>query len=406
MLDASGHSLLRMQMHRQIQPRIFLSYAHEDKPVAYKLVDALRHQGADVWVDEEQLAVGDSLIARIEAAIRGSDLFLVLVSPASERSGWLNRELGLALKTENKTRVVPIVLPGAVVPSDLQGILFLKADPEDFSVTAEEILRASHTVSDEKSDAARVERILADLGVDWRSQPSIAGVRPDFLVEAPDGKRIVIELKSRPNPGLLDAVDARTQAARIRDLTASDAAVVVVPRMESALPDAGIVGLSDLSSYMRDLLASPPRLTRSSAPERPEPTSSGDGRTIFASMPFKPQYEDVYWFAMAAAAEAVGATCIRVDREDFDGDIPAKIVSNIESAAAVIGDLSESNPDVLYEIGYARKHGTPCVHICSTPLDDLPFNVRNVNTLPYRLGQIHALREPLIKRLKAVLGSD
>jgi hypothetical protein len=393
-----------MQVTRHIQPRIFLSYAHEDKPVAHNLVDALRRQGADVWVDEEQLAVGDSIIARIEAAIRGSDLFLVLVSPASERSGWLNRELGLALKTENKTRVVPILLPGAVVPSDLQGILFLEADPEDFSVAAERILHASHVVSDEKADAANVERILSDLGVDWQSQPSIAGVRPDFLVEAPDGKRIVIELKSRPNPGLLDAVNARTQAARIRDLTAADAAVVVVPRMETALPDAGIVGIADLGSYMRGLLASPPRF-KSSTIRRPEPAASGDGRTVFASMPFKPQYEDVYWFAMAAAAEAVGATCIRVDREDFDGDIPAKIVSEIESAIAVIGDLSESNPDVLYEIGYARRHGTPCVHIYSTPLETLPFNVRNVNTLSYRLGQIHALREPLIERLKAVLGS-
>ena len=119
-------------------------------------------------------------------------------------------------------------------------------------------------------------------------------------------------------------------------------------------------------------------------------------------MPFKPQYEDVYWFAMAAAAEALNATCVRVDREDFDGDIPARIANDIESAIAVIADISESNPDVLYEVGYARKHGTPCVHICSTPLEELPFNVRNVNTLPYRLGQIHALREPLIKRLKVV----
>jgi hypothetical protein len=175
--------------------------------------------------------------------------------------------------------------------------------------------------------------------------------------------------------------------------------------METALPDAGIVGLADLSSHMSDLLASPPRL-RSSASARPEPAESGDELTVFASMPFKPQYEDVFWFAMAAAAEAIGATCIRVDREDFDGDIPAKIASEIEAATAVIGDLSESNADVLYEMGYARRHGTPCVHICSTPLEDLPFNVRNVNTLPYRLGQIHALRDPLIRRLRAVLDAS
>jgi hypothetical protein len=58
---------------------------------------------------------------------------------------------------------------------------------------------------------------------------------------------------------------------------------------------------------------------------------------------------------------------------------------------------------VLFEVGYARRHGCPCVQICSTPLEALPFNVRNVSTLQYASGRIHALREPLIARLRAVL---
>jgi hypothetical protein len=120
-------------------------------------------------------------------------------------------------------------------------------------------------------------------------------------------------------------------------------------------------------------------------------------------MPFAPEYEDVYWVAMRAAAEAVRATCVRVDREDFDGDIPATIKQYIEASIAVIADLSGSNPDVLYEVGYARRHGCPCVHICSTPLAELPFNVRNINTLTYGPGQTHELRAPLTERLKAVL---
>lgn len=392
-----------MQMNRQIRPRIFLSHSHEDKAAARPLADELRQHGADVWIDEEELVLGDSLATRIETAIQASDLFLVLVSPASERSPWLRRELDFALSAPNKTRVVPVLLSGAEVPSDLQGVLHLRADPKDFEKTAAQILRASHRLGDEKSDADKIDQILSDLGVDWRREPSIAGVRPDFLVEAPDGRRFVLEIKGRPNPGLLEVVDARSQAARIRDLTGADAAIVVVPQIEAAIPDAGIVSLATLGTYLRDLLASPPRHFPA-ASGRPEPIASNNGRTVFASMPFKPQYEDVYWFAMAAAAEAVGAVCVRVDREDFDGDIPERIANDIESAIAVIADLSESNPDVLYEVGYARKHGTPCVHICSTSLEELPFNVRNVNTLPYGLGQIHALREPLIKRLKAAVG--
>lgn len=387
----------------QIPPRIFLSYAHEDQEVAQPLADELKKHGAEVWIDVEEIAPGDSLKGRIEAAIQGSDLFLVLVSPASEHSAWLRRELESALATTNRTRVVPVLLSGAAVPADLRDVLYVEADPENLGQTTDQILRASHRLTDEKSDAAEVERILSGLEVAWQREPSIAGVRPDFLVEASNGMRVVVEVKGRPNPGLIELVDARTQAVRIRDLTGADAAIVVLPQAKAGMPDAGIVSLANLELHLRSLLASASQ--RSPAmPRRPDPTPSGNRRTVFASMPFKPQYEDVYWFAMAAAAEAIDATCVRVDREDFDGDISARITSDIESAVAVIADMSESNPDVLYEVGYARRHGTPCVQICSTSLEDLPFNVRNVNTLAYRLGQIHALRNPLAQRLKSVAG--
>jgi hypothetical protein len=199
---------------------------------------------------------------------------------------------------------------------------------------------------------------------------------------------------------LLEAVDARSQAVRIRDLTGSDTAVIVVPHVEAAMPDAGIIALSELGSFLKDLPASPRRREEAT---RPEPAATEPEKIVFASMPFRPQYEDVYWFAMTAAAQAIGATCVRVDCEDFDGDIALKIATDIEPSVAVIVDLSESNPDVLYEAGYARRHGTPCVQICSTPLQELPFNVRNVNTIHYRLGQIHALRDPMIRRLTAIL---
>jgi hypothetical protein len=173
-------------------------------------------------------------------------------------------------------------------------------------------------------------------------------VRPDFVVETPDGKRLVIEAKGRSNPSLLEAVAARTQAAALRELTGADDAVVVFPKVETALPAVGIVGLADLSGYLRRFIASPaiPRIAGS----RPQTSEHLDRRTVFASMPFAPQYEDVYWVAMTFAAESVGATCVRVDREDFDGDIPDKIKSCIESSIAVIADLSESNADVLYEL--------------------------------------------------------
>ena len=69
----------------------------------------------------------------------------------------------------------------------------------------------------------------------------------------------------------------------------------------------------------------------------------------------------------------------------------------------MIADLSEAKPNVLFETGYAHALGKPCIHICSTPLAELPFDVRNWNTLAYEPGRTAALRDPLARRLRALL---
>jgi hypothetical protein len=396
-----------MQMSR-VEPRVFLSYSHKDKPIARELSRELEQRGAAVWFDEQMIAPGDNWSERIGEAIRNSDVFLLLVSPASARSAWVRRELDWALEGMHRTRVIPVCLAGVKMPSDLSGVLYLDADSDDLGAAADRVLGSSAPQVGQRIEtgsAQKIEEVLSTLDLAWWREPAIAGVRPDFLVETPDGKRLVIEVKRRPSPSLLEAVDARSQAAHLRTLTGADDAVVVFPYLEKTLPIAGLVGLTDLASYLRDFRATS-RL-RQATTDRPEPRPTAEEKVVFASMPFAPQYEDVYWVAMTYAAEAVGATCVRVDRQDFDGDIPEKIKTYIESSIVIIADLSESNSDVLYEVGYARRHGCPCVHICSTPLDGLPFNVRNINTLRYEQGQTYELREPLRERLRsAINGQD
>ena len=65
------------------------------------------------------------------------------------------------------------------------------------------------------------------------------------------------------------------------------------------------------------------------------------------------------------------------NRVEFAGDIVDEIRRLIEASIAVIIDLSEAKPNVLYEAGYVHALGKPTVHICSTPMSGLPFDVRN-----------------------------
>ena len=91
---------------------------------------------------------------------------------------------------------------------------------------------------------------------------------------------------------------------------------------------------------------------------------------------------------------------LKVATHPFSGDIVEEVKRLIRASRGVIVDLSEGKPNVLYEAGFAHALDKPTVHICSTPLSDLPFDIRNWNTVVYNHGQTTELREPLVRRLR------
>ena len=82
---------------------VFISHSSHDKPFVRNLAASLLAEGIPVWLDSWELDVGDPLLTRIEDGIKGSSLFVVVVSRKSIESGWVERELRTALKQESKT---------------------------------------------------------------------------------------------------------------------------------------------------------------------------------------------------------------------------------------------------------------------------------------------------------------
>lgn len=73
---------------------IFISHAGEDKDSLVRpLASALVEMGLDVWFDEFELRVGDSLRRRIDAGIRDSRFGIVVLSPAFFKKSWPQYEL-------------------------------------------------------------------------------------------------------------------------------------------------------------------------------------------------------------------------------------------------------------------------------------------------------------------------
>jgi hypothetical protein len=87
---------------------IFISYAAEDKvTVARPLAAALKRSGALVWLDEQELAVGDSLSEKIDEGLARSSFGAVILSPAFLAKHWPKRELaGLRSREEEGRKII------------------------------------------------------------------------------------------------------------------------------------------------------------------------------------------------------------------------------------------------------------------------------------------------------------
>jgi hypothetical protein len=103
-------------------PSVFISYSTDDAPFAASLADALRGRDLGVWFDQKEIHVGDSLMKRIGDGLRANDFIIVVLSPSSVRSAWVQRELAEAMTREiNEKRVVvlPVLARRCDVPAFL-----------------------------------------------------------------------------------------------------------------------------------------------------------------------------------------------------------------------------------------------------------------------------------------------
>lgn len=91
---------------------LFISHATEDKDALVRpLAHTLQERGVQVWYDEFELRVGDSLRRKIDAGIARSRFGLVVLSPAFFAKNWPQYELdGLVARDmhDGALRLLPI----------------------------------------------------------------------------------------------------------------------------------------------------------------------------------------------------------------------------------------------------------------------------------------------------------
>ena len=102
---------------------IFISYAHADAEFVDTLAMNLVQRHVHVWMDKWELRVGDSILNRIQEAIKQSGALLIILSRASVASTWCNKELNAGLVRElgeNRVLVLPVLIEDCDIPLFLQ----------------------------------------------------------------------------------------------------------------------------------------------------------------------------------------------------------------------------------------------------------------------------------------------
>lgn len=111
------------------RPVVFLSHAHTDKPVVRQVAEGLKHHGIDVWIDEAELSLGDSLVNRIERGLDSADFVAFFLSRASVKSQWARQELNVAISRQvsgdRRAIVIPILLDDSEIPALLRDVMYL-----------------------------------------------------------------------------------------------------------------------------------------------------------------------------------------------------------------------------------------------------------------------------------------
>jgi len=90
---------------------VFVSHASEDKAaVAEPLTEALKLRGLRVWLDRQELRLGDSLREKIDRGLAESRFGVVVISPAFLGKRWPSWELNglVAIESGGRKAVLPV----------------------------------------------------------------------------------------------------------------------------------------------------------------------------------------------------------------------------------------------------------------------------------------------------------
>jgi hypothetical protein len=124
---------------------------------------------------------------------------------------------------------------------------------------------------------------------------------------------------------------------------------------------------------------------------------------IFVAMPFDTRFSDVYNVAIRGAAKALKVGTFRADYQGSWGDVVQDIKLRIDRCLFMVGDVSGSRPNVLYELGFGHALGRKSVLIREEDDSRAPFDISHERIHSYRINDTIALQRFLRRAFREEL---
>lgn len=102
--------------------KVFISYSHKDSDLAKQITSELINEGLEAWNAETEILPGDNWAEKVSDALKDSDAMVVLLTPESLKSKWIQWEIQYALGNNSYNRRVIPVLVGSEENISLESV--------------------------------------------------------------------------------------------------------------------------------------------------------------------------------------------------------------------------------------------------------------------------------------------
>ena len=136
--------------------QVFLSYSRKDISFIERLAADLKNAGIDVWYDVSRIAGGARWRSEIENALRNSQHVIVVLSPDSIVSEWVEREF--LFSSNLRRKVIPLMYRACELPLNYVDLNYIDVQGDNYGRNFGELLKALNVDSTVSSlPASRAE---------------------------------------------------------------------------------------------------------------------------------------------------------------------------------------------------------------------------------------------------------